>query len=53
MSLQKNPKKTLHIITSLQNGGAESFLFTLIKEGNRKNKQKFLSSKAEHTSSVN
>lgn len=37
MSLQKIPKKTLHIITSLQNGGAESFLFTLIKEGNRKN----------------
>ena len=31
------PEKTVHIITSLENGGAESFLFTLIKEGNRNN----------------
>jgi len=37
MKNKKTPKKTVHIITSLENGGAESFLFTLVKEGNHDN----------------
>ena len=37
MKNKNSLQKTVHIITSLENGGAESFLFTLVKEGNRDN----------------